>query len=76
MIRKLTSLFLLLFCLLPCTPSFSQCETDEDGYDGEHMDPFCDQNPDDAIPLDKGTLVLMGAGVLYGLKTLRKQLEK
>ena len=45
-------------------PAFSQCDPD--------FDPFC-ADPDEEVPLDGGSGLLIGAGALYGLKKLREK---
>ncbi len=67
MMRKI-AYCLILYGFLAIVPSFAQ--------DCDPMDPDgCGGNPDE-IPLDGGVGLLIGAGVLYGLKKLKNKSDE
>jgi len=66
MMRKIVY-FLIFSSILLNAPVYSQ-----DCGDGEFDPNPCGDNPD-AIPLDGGVSLLIGAGALYGISKLKKQ---
>jgi len=72
MIKKFIISSLVLFAAYTL-PAFSQDEEEcIEGTEEYDMDPYCQQDPDDEVPLDGGVTFLIGTGMAYGVRRIRK----